>query len=330
MSTSTAPPRAPVALFVFNRPDLTARVFDVLRVVQPPVLLVAADGPRPDRPDDDRLCTETRSIVKNVDWPCEVHWKLEDTNLGCGPAIAGSLDWVFSLVDRAIILEDDCVPDLSFFPFCDELLQRYADDSRVMQIAGSNLLAPASVFDSASYSFASFSLVWGWATWRRAWARYDITMPTWPRFRDDGMLDGLHASRRRKAQLRREWNHIHAGHGTWDHQWQYTVMSEHGLSVYPRTNLVSNLGFRPDATQTVLPGRMSELPAGAVELPLRHPPTVSHNPRLERFLEREMLRSVGTAVTILRRLLPSRRARQLLRRLIFGPDPRAESEPGSP
>lgn len=317
-------PVAPVALFVFNRPDLTKRVFDIVREVKPPVLLVSADGPRHDHPDDVRLCREAREIVQSVDWPCEMHWNLRQENLGCGPAMSQGISWVFEHVDRAIILEDDCIPDPTFFPFCDELLERYQDDSRILQIAGSNLNAPAAAFAGSSYSFASFPLVWGWATWRRAWAHYDFAMDSWPVFRDSGMLAGLHASPQRRAHLRREWDHIHAGHGTWDHQWQYTVMSQHGLSVYPSTNLISNLGFRADATQTTGTGSittgvgsMAAIPVRAVDFPLTHPPLVAQNPRLEKFLEREVLRAIGTAVTILRKLLPSHRARRVLRRVLL-------------
>jgi hypothetical protein len=312
------PSPSPVALFVFNRPDLTARLFEVVREMKPPVLFVAADGPRPDRPDDERLCRETRAVVQDVDWPCEVHWNLRDQNLGCGPAMSQGISWVFEHVDRAILLEDDCVPDPSFFQFCDEMLERYADDTRVMQISGSNIGAPESFFDGASYSFASYSFVWGWATWRRAWQHYDFRMRSWPAFRDAGMLNGLHAGARRRAQVRREWDWVNAGNGTWDHQWQYTVMSQHGLSVYPSTNLVTNLGFRPDATQTTLAGgSMDALPIGEMEFPLVHPPFVAHNPRLERFFEREILRAIGTAVTILRRVLPSHRVRHFLKRVLL-------------
>ena len=323
-----APPVAPVALFVFNRPDLTARVFEVVRAAKPPLLFVSADGPRPNRPDDERLCRETREVVQSIDWPCEVHWNLREVNLGCGPAMSQGISWVFENVDRAVILEDDCVPDPTFFPFCDELLERYQDDARVMQIAGSNLNAPPAVFAGASYSFASFPLIWGWATWRRAWTHYDVEMGSWPTFRDSGMLAGLHARPNRRAQLRRQWNDIHAGNGTWDHQWQYTVMSQHGLSVYPSTNLVSNAGFRADATQTIGAGAMAEIPVRALDLPLVHPPLVAHNPRLERFIERLVLRAIGTAVTILRKVLPSHRARRALRRILLptarhGPTPRA-------
>lgn len=312
------PASAPVALFVFNRPDLTARVFDVLREVKPAVLFVSADGPRADRPDDARLCRETLDIVQSVDWPCEVHWNLRTENLGCGPAMSQGISWVFEHVDRAILLEDDCLPDPTFFTFCTELLDRYADDERVFQIAGSNLNPPAEIFGDDSYAFASFPLIWGWATWRRAWEKYDFRMTSWPAFRDAQGLDGLQASRRRRAHLRREWNHIHAGNGTWDHQWQYTVMSNHGLSAYPATNLVSNLGFRPDATQTTATGTgaLAAVPITPQTFPLAHPSTVQQNAALERFLEREVLRAVGFAVTLLRKLVRSQRARRALRRLV--------------
>lgn len=316
---------APVALFVFNRPDLTARVVETIRAARPSQLFVSADGPRPDRPDEAQLCAQARKVVQAVDWECDVHWKLEERNLGCGPAVSQGIDWVFESVDRAIILEDDCLPDPSFFAFCTSLLERYADDTRVMQIAGSNLAAPRNAFGSASYSFASFPLVWGWATWRRAWRHYDIAMANWPTFRDSGGLDGLHASRARRVHLRREWNHIFAGNGTWDHQWQYTVMSQHGLSVYPATNLVTNLGFRPDATQTTGAGSMAEIPVKPIGFPLAHPPHVAENARLERFLEKEVLRAAGTAVTLLRTLLPSHRARRALRRVLL---PNARHGPG--
>jgi len=227
------------------------------------------------------------------------------------------ISWVFEHVDRAILLEDDCLPDPTFFPFCNELLERYEHDSRVLQIAGSNMDAPTDVFTGASYSFASFPLVWGWATWRRAWAHYDFEMSGWPLFRDSGMTAGLHASSRRRAHFRREWNGIHAGNGTWDHQWQFTVMSQHGLSVYPATNLISNVGFRADATQTTVGGTAAEIPRRAASFPLVHPSLVAHNPRLERYLEREVLRAVGTTATLLRKVLPSHRARRALRRVLL-------------
>ena len=314
-----ASPTAPVALFVFNRPDLTAELLEAVRAAKPPMLFVTADGPRPGNADDPELCETVRDIVRDVDWECEVHWNLHERNQGLAHTLSQGINWVFDHVDRAIILEDDCIPDPSFFPFCAEMLERYKDDSRVLQISGSNLQAPRAIFAGASYAFASHPFIWGWATWRRAWNLYDADMTTWPQFRDNGMLDGLHVVGGRRAQLRRRWDLVYAGERgvDWDPQWQYTVFSQHGLSIYPSTNLISNVGFRSDATQTTQIGSMAEVPLETLTFPLVHAPLVAHNPRLERFFDREILRGMGMAVTVLRRVLPSHRARRLLRRILF-------------
>jgi hypothetical protein len=310
---STLPP---VALIVFNRPDVTARVFDRLRAVRPRQLLVIADGPRPDRPDDVELCAATRRLVELVDWPCEVLRKYAEENLGCGPSVSQGIDWIFSNVAEAVILEDDCLPDQTFFPFCAELLDRYRDDDRVMQIAGSNFGARAEAYLGYSYGFCAFSPVWGWATWRRAWRQYDFGMRTWPEFRDTGMTAGLPFGRRGLAVLTEYWNRAHAGQGTWDHQWQYAVMSGHGLSVSPSVNLVANLGFRADATQTVEAGDLAEVPARAMAFPLRHPPLVAENAAIERHFEQQLIEHTGRGAELVRKLVPSHRARRLLKRAL--------------
>jgi hypothetical protein len=302
-----------IVLVAFNRPDLTKLVFDEVRAARPRQLLLIADGPRDSRPDDAALCQATRDVLADVDWPCDVLRKYEDRNLGCGPAVSSGLDWAFEQVPEAIILEDDCLPHPSFFPFCAELLDRFRGDGRVMQIAGSNLGAPSDAYLGRSYGFNAFSPVWGWATWRSAWRRYDFSMATWPEFRDTGMLAGLPASRRWQAVLKRDWDRAHAGEATWDHQWQYAVMSGHGLSVSPSVNLISNTGFREDATQTFLAGDLADIVTQAMPFPLRHPPMVLENPRLEHHFERQMLEHTGRAVELLRRVVPSHRARRLLK-----------------
>ena len=146
---------------------------------------------------------------------------------------------------------------------------------RVMQIAGHNWAAPSDGYLGYSYAFNAFSPIWGWATWRRAWEKYDFHMRTWPEFRDTAMTAGLPFGRRGLGVLTEYWNRAHAGRGTWDHQWQYAVMSAHALSISPSVNLVSNLGFRSDATQTVESGDLAEIPALTMPFPLRHPPLVA-------------------------------------------------------
>ena len=305
-----------IVFIVFNRPDLTKRVFDVVRGIRPRQLLLIADGPRDWKPDDAALCQATRDIVDDIDWPCEVLRKYEDQNLGCGPAVSSGIDWAFEHVAEAVILEDDCLTDPSFFPFCAELLDRFRGDGRVMQIAGSNLAAPSEAYMGYSYSFNEFSPVWGWATWRESWARYDFAMSTWPQFRDSGLMAGLPAGRRWQAAMRRDWERAYRGEATWDHQWQYAVMSGHGLSVSPSVNLVANLGFRADATQTILAGDLAEIPTAPMSFPLRHPPMVAENPMLERHFERQMLEHTGVGVELLRKALPSHRARRFLKGIL--------------
>jgi hypothetical protein len=306
----------PVVLIVFNRPDVTAQVFEAVRSVRPRQLLLVADGPRESRPADVELCAASRAIIDTVDWPCEVERRYADENRGCGPSVSQGIDWAFQQVERAIILEDDCLPELSFFPYCAELLERFRDDGRVMQIAGSNLAAPTDAYLGYSYGFNAFSPVWGWATWRRAWREYDFSMSSWPEFRDTGMMAGLPAGRRWRGILRRDWDRAHAGEATWDHQWQYAVMSGHGLSVSPSVNLISNLGFREDATQTMLAGDLANVATHPIAFPLRHPPVVGENPRIEEHFARQLVEHTGRGVDVFRRLVPSHRLRRRLKRAL--------------
>jgi len=198
------------------------------------------------------------------------------------------------------------------------LLERYRDDARVMQIAGSNLAAPSDAYVGYSYAFNSFSPVWGWATWRSAWSKYDFTMASWPEFRDTGMVAGLPASRRWRGILERDWNRAHAGKATWDHQWQYTVMSEHGLSVSPSVNLIANLGFRADATQTRQAGDLANVPVTAMPFPLRHPPLVAENPHVDEHFGRQLVEHTGRGVQAFRAMVPSHKVRRLLKRALRG------------
>lgn len=165
----------PIALIIFNRPDLTIRVFSKIARAKPKTLFVIADGPRSDHPGDIKKCAEARSIIESVDWDCTVHKNYSDINLGCGRRLASGISWVFEKVEEAIILEDDCLPHPTFFRFCKELLERYRDDERIMQINGQNF-QHKSMRTSYSYLFSYSNNCWGWATWRRAWQHFDMEM----------------------------------------------------------------------------------------------------------------------------------------------------------
>lgn len=279
----------PVALFVFNRPEVTQRTFEAVARAKPKRLALVADGPR--HRADETLCELTRKIVADVHWDCEVSTLFSDRNLGCRENVARGLSWVFSQYDRAIILEDDCVPAADFFQFCDQLLARYADDERVTMIGGS---APADGVSSPfSYLFSRYTLIWGWATWRRAWSGYDVDMNAWPEDRDGGLLERWLEDADERLHWRRRFDKTHAGHTTWDHQWTLHCWRRAGLTALPTTNLVTNIGFGSDATHTTSLSAAARLsvPSGSIDFPLRHPFEVTRDAALDKRIYREILNS---------------------------------------
>ena len=283
--------RSAVLMMVFNRPEPTRKVFEAVRAARPPRLYLAADGPRHDRSDDRHLCDQTRAIVDNVDWPCKVHRLYLQRNQGCRAACSGAVSWFFENEEEGIILEDDCLPDPSFFRLCDELLPRFRDDTRVGHIAALNPVSDCLEL-KASYGFTVHPFVWGWASWRRAWRHYDVTMAEWPRWRAS---DKLSAFTYGSEQCRRYWlrafDATHSGCvDTWDYQWAFACWV-HGLyTIVPNVNLVTNLGFARDATHTTgpAPAWLERNPAKTVPWPFNHPATVCIDERLARLISRNV------------------------------------------
>jgi len=240
----------PILFLVFNRPDTTGRVFEFIRSVKPSRLFVAADGPRASKAGEAALCQQTRDVTENVDWACEVIRLYRDENLGCKAAVSSAITWFFRSVEAGIILEDDCLPDLSFVSFCSELLERYRDDHRIMHIGG-NSFQQGKQRGPASYFFSNLNHIWGWATWRRAWKLYDVEMKSFPSFTDGHMKGVLDPSeevvRYWMSNLEKTWR---GEIDTWDYQWTFTLWINGGLSITPQVNLVQNIGFDERATHT--------------------------------------------------------------------------------
>ena len=243
--------KTPVLFIIFNRPDTTPRVLDAIRLVAPKHLFVAADGPRENRPDEEK-CKATRDIIRHVDWDCEVKTLFQEKNLGCGPGPSTAINWFFQNVEQGIILEDDCLPHPDFFRFCEELLDYYRDNERIMEITGDNFQFGRKR-GNASYYFSKYTHNWGWATWRRAWRHYDY-----------GLID---------ADLAK---HV------WDIQWMKSVAKNNGLTIVPNVNLVSNIGFDPEATHTAHAARYASLPTGSLTFPLVHPKIIAPNKAADR------------------------------------------------
>jgi hypothetical protein len=287
------PVRAPVVLLVFNRPNTTRIVFERIREVRPSLLLVVADGPRSDCPEDARRCREVRKIVERIDWPCELLRNYSSINLGCKARIADGLNWVFRKVDRAIILEDDCLPKDSFFFFCEELLDRYLLGEEVLQISGTNFL-----FDrvrlSKSYYFSRYPLCWGWATWRRAWQHFDVEMKALRADRDKYLA--IFPEPAEREFWREKWDRICSGKlNTWDYQWVFTHVRQNGLAVVPAMNLVTNIGFAHDATHTRSRLMALRAPTRQLVFPLIHPGRIERHPEADEYTASHLFRkrSVG-------------------------------------
>lgn len=303
--------RSAVALFVFRRPAATAAVLEVLRAVQPPVIYVVADGPRPTHPEDAEACRLTRQVVRQgIDWPCAQHHLWSESNLGCGRSVPRGLSWVFEREEQAIVLEDDCIPEPTFFPFCDTLLERYRHDPRVTQVCGSNRLLRWKE-DRQSYHFGYYGSAWGWATWRRAWALFDPGMSAW------GEPSLMAAIEQRIAdaeefryfvettELSLRWTR-----DIWDYRWAFAQIAQGGLTATPAVNLVRNIGFGPDATHTRRrPGPSINLSEPLV-FPLRAPAAVERDAAYDHahFLWGIGRPDAASAATAARRLLEAGRA----------------------
>lgn len=264
----------PVALFIFNRPHTTARVFEEIRRARPARLLVVADGPRGGHASDQELCAAAREVVEQVDWDCKVDKNYADENLGCKQRMSSGLNWVFDMVEEAVLLEDDTLPHPSFFRFCRELLAKYRQDQRIMMICGTSFLSGKEARPIYSYYFSRHVHCWGWASWRRAWQFYDVNMSGWPEFRDGHRLPDIPGTNSDAALWRAIFEEAYQGRiNTWDYQWVFTCLTRQGLSVMPYVNLVSNIGFGPDATHTINPdARLANFPATAMRFSLNHPP----------------------------------------------------------
>jgi hypothetical protein len=219
--------------------------------VKPEKLFVVADGPR--FPEEEEKCEETRAIIKRVDWDCEVLTNYSDKNLGCGQCPANGIEWVFSKVEEAIFLEDDCLPVYSFFKYCQELLEYYRHDKRIMTINGTNLQSGQRRTEY-SYHFTRYNCSWGWASWRRAWKHYDYEMKSWPESKKAGMIESEFGNLCEQRFWTNLFDSMYESYGRndiWDHQWNYACWTQNGLAIEPEVNLVANLGLgRQDATHT--------------------------------------------------------------------------------
>lgn len=270
-----------VLLLTFNRPDTTEKVLHQIRQYRPRQLFVAGDGPR--NLSDATSIVEVKRLVREiVDWDCELRTSYSEANLGCRRGVVRAIDWFFAQVAEGIILEDDCVPHPEFFEFCENMLERYRDDDRVLHISGDNS-AQVSLPSGDSYTFVRYPHVWGWATWSRAWKFYDRHLEDFHQAVSQGKMKEVFPNRNERnlwvpiLESVRETEKP----DTWAWPWAATLFLRNGLSVQPTVNLISNIGFDNRATHTMAAGPRSAFPSGEI-FPLKHPPRIVRNGRAER------------------------------------------------
>jgi FkbM family methyltransferase len=286
MPAAEIAPTPPVLLLAFSRPDLLRLVLERVREARPARLYIAVDGPRPGRTDDEAATADCRAVAAEIDWPCEVHTRFLKENHGCKLAVSRAISWFFEQVEEGIILEEDCVPGAAFFPFCAAMLARYRDDERVGMISGNNFLPPALLGD-AGHAFTRYAFVWGWATWRRAWQKYDRDLTGWPARRESGWLRALHGTETEARRWREVLDDCYLGrrYDTWDYPWMFSCWQAGMLCLYPKANLVSNVGFDERGTHTTKGGDSNEaVPAADALAPDPGPSEVKAEPAMDRLL----------------------------------------------
>ena len=274
----------PILFLVFNRPLQTRASLERIREARPLVLYVHCDGPRTHKTGEHDLVAQVRAIIQTeIDWNCKVVTLFREKNLGLREGVFDAINWFFEQEPEGIIVEDDCVPDLSFFQFCAELLERYREDEQVMHIGGSNLAEKFTSDRRESYVFSRFSFVWGWAGWRRAWKKMTLDLDGLGDFEQgqlykqfvpnplarNYMLDKFRDTRQRK-------------NNSWAYAWFYTILKNNGLCIVPCKNLVQNVGVgERSATNTTAPNKSAMLRASKLDWPLLHPVRRDPDPGLE-------------------------------------------------
>jgi hypothetical protein len=240
----------PVLFLIFKKPDTTKKVFEQIRKAKPKRLFVAANGPRPDKEEEVEKCQKAREIVNFVDWDCELKTLFRNNYLSCKISISSAIDWFFENVEEGIILEDDCLPSQSFFWFCQELLNYYRNDIRIMHIAGTNFEFNRKRGEG-TYYFSKYCYIWGWATWKRAWKYFDVNMTNFEKFKTENQINNIFKIKQQQKYWMKIFQLVRDGKiDTWDYIWVFTCFINGGLCIMPNKNMVSNIGFGKESLHT--------------------------------------------------------------------------------
>ena len=285
-----------VLFIIFNKREETKRVFDVIRSQQPNRLFIAADGPRVDKEGEAEKCRYVREwVLQHIDWPCEVKTLFRDQNVGCGLGPSKAITWFFENVDEGIILEDDCLPNDTFFRFSVELLERYRNNPKISIISGNNfqLIQPMSL--GTDYYYSLFPSTNGWAAWKRSWEAYEYHIISWPTLNKKKFLGFLFKEKKYQLFWKQlfDWAYEKKPDDCWDIQFHYHCMKRNQLAVIPAANLISNIGYGPDATHSQDPtSYFANVPTHEITRPFRHPDKILRNYEADEFIQNNLFGAV--------------------------------------
>lgn len=295
--------KTPILFLTFNRLDTTKRVFEVIKEVRPQRLYIASDGPRESVAGESFKVKMVRDyLVANIDWGCDVRVLFKDKNLGCKVAVSDSIDWFFKNEERGIILEDDCLPDKSFFQFCEELLERYENNEEISVISGNNINKEK--IGDFDYYFSKIPRVWGWATWRKKWEKYDLAMSNFTSFKERCLVKEIWSNKNVQEYWLDILNEVYENKiDTWDYQLTFSLFVNKCFSICPNDNLVSNIGFGKEFTNTALVDkRVSGIETKRMFFPINHPEKIeyfeqndeySNNVFLKNYRIKKFLKKIG-------------------------------------
>ena len=274
----------PILFLVFNRPDVTQKVFNQIKKNRPKELYIAIDGPR--NAKDMELLDKVKRIVKNIDWQCDAKYLVREKNLGCKVAVSSAIDWFFKNVERGIILEDDCLPNDSFFLFTEVMLNKYEQEKKIMMISGTNYLIDYKN-NNYDYLFSKYFTIWGWATWKDRWQKYDVDIRKWEDFKKQSGLKNFINNYFSRKYFENSLDMIAKNQlDTWDVQWVFTCLINDGFNIIPRVNLISNIGINGLRSREKTEShyyKTLDLDVGN----LKHPPDLSQNFAFDKKLDKD-------------------------------------------
>lgn len=269
-----------VLIIFFVRPLALEKVFNEVKKARPSKLFLACDGPRNER--DKEKIVECKKIVSNIDWECEVYENYSLKNKGCGKGPSEAISWAFDYVDKLLIIEDDCVPNLSLFPFMKEMLDKYENDTRIGFISGFNHFKEWETNEN-SYFFTKCAATLGWGTWKRVWDNYDyfvknINDPYCCELLKRELINKRAGKERVKSWKMAASDSLSKKIDYWDIQFGFLKYTQSYLCIVPKKNLIYNVGIGEGSTHTEKsnyevwkPGRILFMPTSDMEFPLKHP-----------------------------------------------------------